>query len=896
MLLSFPRRLGPYELESAIGAGGMGEVYRAIDSRLHRTVAVKVLPPEVVANPLRRHRFEREARTISSLTHPHICTLYDVGEQDGSPYLVMEYLDGETLAARLQRGALPPKDAIRIGVDIADALDHAHHQRVVHRDLKPGNVMLTRTGAKLLDFGLARLADAELAAQTGSIADRPETLTEEGTIVGTVQYMSPEQLEARDVDGRTDIFAFGSVMYEMLTGRPAFTGATKASVIAAILERDPAPLSTPHDTSRLAVDPATISPLLESVVMRCLAKNPAERWQTAADLHAALRWAGNGDARAASTRSASRWRLRARVWAASAVIGLAALAAVWIDRRLDHADALARPVVYTVNPPPNETFSEVPSSFAVSPDGAFLAFVASDADGNFTLWLRPSDNPTLERLRGTEGGVQPFWSADSRFLTFSSMKSPGLRKIDIASKFVQTLTQLPAGRAGSWNRDGVILFSARCPSLATTPDYLVCRMPSSGGQPQPVTRSDPTHAEIGHGSPQFLPDGRHFLYDAGGSNAQYARVIYVASLDDPTPVRITSADSNAMYSPPGYLVFMRGVALQAQRFDATALRLEGEPMLVADPVQLGGKGAFSLSSNGVLAYRPPRKTELAWFAPDGRRLGTYAPPAQYRNPAMSPDGTRIAVERAAEDATTMDVWLLDRSGVPTPFSTDHAALPVWSPDGREIALRTGEGIVARALDSGTERLVVPGISQFGHPSAWVADARGASIIYEERSPTTHADLFIVPAAGGPSHALVQTPFDDTDPEVSPDGHWLAYVSDESGRSEVYVRRFPPGDERWRVSSAGGVEPHWSREVLLYLAVVDRALMSVPYRSGATFTPGEPVRLFQTRMSPKRVAAYTRNQYLVAADGRILINQPPEDAPPPEIRMIVNWTSMLKTPH
>jgi Tol biopolymer transport system component len=893
MLLSFPRRLGPYELESAIGAGGMGEVYRATDTRLHRIVAIKVLPAEVVANPARRQRFEREARTISSLTHPHICTLYDVGEQDGSPYLVMEYLDGETLAARLQRGAIPAKEAIRIGADISAALEHAHHQRVVHRDLKPGNVMLTRSGAKLLDFGLARLADDEAAAHSGSLGSRSETLTEEGTILGTVQYMAPEQLEARDVDGRTDIFAFGSVMYEMLTGRPAFTGATKASVIAAILERDPDPLSVPRDASDVAADPAAISPLLESVVMRCLAKLPADRWQTAADLRAALRWAGDGDTRAASARVSARPRMRARAWAAASVIGLTAITIVWIDRRLGHADSPGPPVVYTVNPPPHETFSEVASSFAVSPDGAYLAFIATDADGNFAIWLRPRDNPKLEPLRGTEGGVQPFWSADSRFLTFVR---GGLQKVDIATKFVQTLTTLPGGRSGSWNRDGVVLFAGRCPSFASSPGYVVCRVPSSGGDPQPATRLDPTRAEGGHGSPEFLPDGRHFLYAALSSKPEFDRMIYVASLDDPTPVPITSADSNAVYSPPGYLVFMRGTALIAQPFDATALRLEGEPTVVADPVQLLGKGAFSLSMNGVLAYRAPEDTELAWFAPDGRRLGPYAPAGHYRNPVLSPDGTRIAVERGSRDVTTMDVWLLDRSGVPTSFSRDHARMPVWSPDGREIALRTGEGIVARALDSGTERLVVPGISQFGHPSAWVADARGASIIYEERSPTTHADLFIVPAAGGPSHALVQTPFDDTDPEVSPDGHWLAYVSDESGRSEVYVRRFPPGDERWRVSSAGGVEPHWSREVLLYLAVVDRALMSVPYRSGATFTPGEPVRLFQTRMSPKRVAAYTRNQYLVAADGRILINQPPEDAPPPEIRMIVNWTSMLKTPH
>jgi serine/threonine protein kinase len=891
MPLPLRSTLGPYEVESAIGAGGMGEVYKAVDRRLHRSVAIKVLPAELVGNLSRRQRFEREARTISHLSHPHICTLFDVGENDGSPFLVMEYLDGETLAARLQRGPVPSKDALRIGIEIADALDHAHRQRIVHRDLKPGNVMLTRTGAKLLDFGLARLADVDFMVQTGAtLVGRVETLTEEGTIVGTVQYMAPEQLEARDTDARTDIFAFGSVMYEMLTGRPAFTGATKASVMAAILERDPPAMSAPRDASSVAAAPSEISPLLEGIVLRCLEKAPADRWQTAADLRAALRLAAD-DSRPYSRMRARSSRRRAAWIAGFAGVALVALA--WAGRGLVRSDDAPPPYfVFTVNPPPNSTFTETGVAFAESPDGMYLAFIASAPDGNSAIWLRSRENPTPEQLRGTDSGAaQLFWSADSRSLAFFSLAPLTLKKVDISSKFVQVLVQ-SSGQAGSWNRDGVVLF-ARPEATG-----LIYRVPSSGGQPQPVTRLDPARAETSHEFPQFLPDGRHFIYFARSKKPEFDFVLYAASLDDPSPVRLMAGTSNAMYSPPGYLVFMRGTALVAQRFDSKALRLDGEPTVIDDPVErntLSGKGVFSLSSNGVIAYRSPQVTELAWYAPDGRRLSTYGAGVLYRNPVMSRDGSRVAVEISGRDGT-MDVWTLDRSGVPTRFSFDHPRMPLWSPDGRAIALSTADGIAIRAVDSGRDDVIVRNVSQSSRPVAWTAD--GAWLIYEEWRPGTRRAIFIVPAAGGPSRALVQTPLsDDTEAQISPDQHWLAYVSNESGQNEVYVRRFPSGgvNEKWMVSQAGGIEPHWSHGTLLYLAS-DRALMSVPYTSGVTFTPGEPVRLFQTRMSTLRVPAFTRNQYLVAADGRILINQPPEAAPPPAVKVIVNWPSRLKNPH
>jgi Tol biopolymer transport system component len=893
MGLSPRTKLGPYEIASIIGAGGMGEVYKAIDGRLERTVAIKVLPAGVVADASRRQRFEREARAVSSLSHPHICTLYDVGEQDGSPFLVMEYLEGETLASRLHRGPLPLKEAIRIGLEIADALDHAHRQRIIHRDLKPGNIMFTRDGsAKLLDFGLARLVNAEPSATGVTVRDRDETLTEEGTILGTVQYMAPEQLEAREIGTRTDIFAFGGVMYEMLTGRPPFTGATKASIMAAILDKEPAALSESREASGAAIGAVEIPPLLENLVMRCLAKSPNDRWQTAADLREALRWATDPAARA-SAAAPRRGAGSYRMWAAALVlvIGLAA----WLGYRA-WTTVTPDPVFFTfaVDPPPNATFNESAASLALSPDGKYLAFVASTPGGTSALWLRSRDTLALRPLAGTENGWQPFWSADSRYLAFGGPDGL-LKKVEIASGLVMTIADVGAMQAGSWNRDGVIIFTRTRDGRPDTRDGPgIFRVAASGGTPERVTKPDPTRAETIHNSAQFLPDGRHFLFLARSSKPEFEGVVYAGSLDSPEVVRVLAADSQAVYAPPGFLVFVRGTTLVAQRFDARRLRLEGEPMAIAEPVErnlAGFRAAFSLSSAGVLAFRPVRETELTWFDRHGAGVGVLGPPGHYRNPALSPDGTLVAVERASPEANMSDLWTIDARGVTTRLTFDRSQMPLWSPDGTHIVSRTAHALTWRARTGGDVRDLMPRLDPFLSPLGWTPDGR---LLYEDFSFGAREDVWAQSLPpGGKAEAVLHSPFADTQAQISPDGRWIAYVSDESGRSDVYVRQYPGGDDKWIVSDAGGIEPQWSGNTeLLYLGA-DRTLMSVSLKPGPSFAALPPVRLFATRMSVVRNAGFTRNQYLVAKDGRILINQPPPGGAPPSMTMIVNWPSRLK---
>ena len=895
MGLSPRTKLGPYEIDSVVGAGGMGAVYKAIDGRLDRTVAIKVLPAGVVADPARRQRFEREARAVSSLSHPHICTLYDVGEQDGSPFLVMEYLEGETLASRLQRGPLPVKEAIRIGLEIADALDHAHRQRIIHRDLKPGNIMFTRDGsAKLLDFGLARLVNAEPSATGVVVRDRDETLTEEGTILGTVQYMAPEQLEAREIGTRTDIFAFGGVLYEMLTGRPPFTGATKASIMAAILDKEPPALSPSRDASDVAIGAVDIPPLLENLVMRCLAKSPNDRWQTAADLREALRWAADPGTRASPSvrRRGAGW---SRIWAAALipVIGVAA----WLGYRAwTGVTPDPPPFTFVVNPPANATFNESAASLALSPDGKYLAFVASTSGGTPALWLRSRDTLTLRALPGTENGWQPFWSPDSRYLAFG-VPDGWLKKIDVTSGLVQTIAAAAGAQSGSWSRDDVILLTLRTRRAANGAGDAptIFRVSAAGGTPEPVTRLDPAHAETVHMGSQFLPDGRHFLFTARSTKAEFDGVVYAGSLDSPAVVRVLGGDSHAVYAPPGYLLFIRGTTLVAQRFDTRLLRLEGEPMAVAEPVErnpASWRGAFSVSSSGVLAFRPVGETELAWFDRGGTRVGILGAAGHYRNPALSPDGTLVAVERASADANLMDLWTIDARGVPTRLTFDQSQMPLWSRDGTHVVSRTRQAVTWRTKTGAGMRELMPRLDPFVSPLGWTPDGR--SLLYEGLSAGSRQALWTLSLAPSSTpELLLRSPFDDGQAQISPDGRWMAYVSNESGRNDVYVRRYPPGDDKWTVSDAGGIEPQWSgNNELLYLAA-DRWLMSVPVQSGPSFAAAAPVRLFATRMSALRNAGFTRNQYLVAGDGRLLINQPPAGGAPPSMTMIVNWPSLLK---
>ncbi|HEV2022919.1 MAG TPA: protein kinase, partial [Terriglobales bacterium] len=621
-------RLGPYEILAAAGAGGMGEVYRARDTRLDRTVAVKVLSTRLADRPDLQKRFEREARTISKLSHPHICTLHDVGQQEGVDFLVMEYLEGETLGHRLERGPLPVEQTLKYGTEIAEALEAAHRQGITHRDLKPGNVMLTKAGAKLMDFGLAKLVEqpAPVAVALWEMADAPtlpsgeKSLTEEGVIVGTFQYMAPEQLEGKEADARTDIFALGMVLYEMATGHPAFTGKTKASVIAAILSSEPKPLRDVQP-----ITPAALDRLLRV----CLAKNPDERWQSAHDIKLQLEGIRNGEEVAAPTarRAAPMWR-----WIVVAVL-LAALAG-YAGGRWGRSEPTKAPVYRTALPPPAGHFY-VAYDFAISPDSSRLAFTATSADGVTTLWVKSLATNTDQEISGTQGAVYPFWSPDGRAIGFFAEGK--LKKADLATAGVQTICDALVGRGGSWNRDGTIVFA---PHIGAA----LAGVSADGGVPVPATKlHEPNES---HRWPTFLPDGRHFLYFVDWSGGRDG--LYVGSLEAGEGVLLSADIRGNVAFAAGHVLFVRDGTLYAQPFDTEKLRFTGDPVAIVnqdleqDPGF--GKVGFSASESGALVYQSRRSysSRLVWFDRSGKEMEAVGDAASYE-PRLSSDGRWLAV-------------------------------------------------------------------------------------------------------------------------------------------------------------------------------------------------------------------------------------------------------------
>jgi tRNA A-37 threonylcarbamoyl transferase component Bud32 len=741
MSLSNGTRLGPYQIEVPIGAGGMGEVYRAKDTRLDRTVAVKVLADKLSRKPGLRQRFEREARAIASLNHPHICALHDVGQQDGVDFLVMEYLEGETLADRLSHGALMPELLLRYAIQIADALDKAHRQAFVHRDLKPGNIMLTRTGVKLLDFGLAKFATDERALQAGATVGAASTLTmqpvtAEGTIVGTLQYMAPEQLEGREADPRTDLFAFGLVVYEMATGKKAFTGKSQASLMTAIMTTDP-----PAITSLQPASP----PGLDRVVKTCLAKEPEDRWQTAHDVMLELKWIGESSTQAAvSTPAAARSRRRERwAWAAAGLllIGLLALLPFTIAY-LRQTPAEARRMIFPILPPDKASLG----SIAVSPDGRWLAFTAATGGKN-QLWVRALDALQALPLSGTEGATLPFWSPDSSFIGFST--GGKIKKIGVSGGPLQTVCDVAGARGGAWNHDGVIVFA--------TAAFGLHQVSATGGDVTPVTTPDYSRQEAAHASPFFLPDGRHFLCYIH-SGRKETRGIYIGSLEQPMKQRLLGADSNALYAAPGYLVFMREGMLLAQPFDVQQLKLAGEPFLIAERVGRDpnlAHGSFSISDNGVLVYDSSlnrQSKQLVWVDRHGNRIRSLGVVGGYGQPCLSPDEKRVAVDSLNDETDTNDIWLYDvAAGGGSRFTVDPASdlSPMWSPDGSRIIWRSNrEGTYdlywkATSGAGPEERLLKS--AKTAIPTGWSQDGR--FLIYYEIDPKTKRDLWVLPLFG-----------------------------------------------------------------------------------------------------------------------------------------------------
>ena len=879
-------KLGPYEILSPLGAGGMGEVYRAKDTRLERVVAIKILPAQFSNNPLSKQRFEREAKTISSLNHPHICVLYDIGNQDGTDYIVMECVEGETLAKRLEKGPLPADAGLKIGAQIAEALDKAHRSGIIHRDLKPGNIMLTPSGAKLLDFGLAKEAAALASLATLTSAEPPNSpVTQQGTIVGTYQYMSPEQVEGKELDGRSDIFSLGAVLYEMLTGKRAFEGKTQLSVASAILEREPEPLSK--------VKPLT-PPALERVIQRCLAKDPEERWQTGRDLASELSWIALSGSQAAAQAyerpgQSARKRLGSRAgWLVSGVLA-AGLLTGWIAWRD------SRPAVETM-------YFAAPLPFAardmaIAPNGRTVAVVAEREPGKKGMvWLYDVGAREASPLASTEGANFPFWSSDGKSLAFFA--DGKLKRLDIGGGPVQTLADAPTGRGGAWNSDGVILFT---PSGKL--GQVLEEIPASGGTPKPIGALDLVRGESSHRWPNFLPDGKHYLFMGfnvavhGNENS-----IYVGSLGSDEKKFLTSAAGNAAFAAPDSLLFYRDDTLFVQKFDPNKLTLDG----VAKPVLTGlqfipriGRAIFSSSGEHLLVVQTGRAvslSQLVWYDRKGKVLGTVgtAKDDAYANVTLSPDGKSVAVDRTDSGNQNADVWIYSLPGDSVKRMTFDPAIdaaPVWSPDGKQIVFASGRkkafDLFVKTTDAAEEEHVISNDEgEDSYPNSWSRDGKFILFMYgKELRYLIYPDL--------QSHEFLKGAATLKNGQFSPDGKRVAYASNESGKWEVYVTSFPEPRGKWQVSNGGGEQPRWRGDgkELFYLAG-DGKIMAMPVKEGSNFDAGAPVALFQTN-AREPVATSEQVVYDVTKDGqKFLINTSVRNIEAQPMSIILNWDAAV----
>jgi Tol biopolymer transport system component len=873
LTLSPGTRLGAYEIVSLVGSGGMGEVYRANDTRLDRTVAIKVVAGRVTVNPEFRQRFEREARHIAALNHPRICMLFDVGHQDEISFLVMEYLEGETLSRRLRRGAVPLEQALKIGIEIGEALASAHRHGIVHRDLKPANVMLTKSGAKLLDFGLALsmapMIDSSIDATVSPTQDY--RLLPEEILVGTLPYMAPEQISGGRIDDRTDIFAFGSLLYELTTGQRAFEGTDRGDLIVKILDRNPLPLS-----ERVAVPPA-----FDRVVRKCLAKDPDERWQSARDLLDELKWiaAMPPSAAVATTAPAARPLRRFGLVAA----GAATLVALGAAGAYFTTAAREPPVVkLALLPPDGAQFG----NYAVSPDGTRVVFAAA-SNGTAQLWTRSFDALTAHPLAGTTDPHDPVWSPDGQSIAFFAEGK--LKRIAASGGSVQTICDAPDGRGASWGDSGVIVFA---PNILGA----LAKVPATGGKPTPLTSLDAGRQEDSHRQPFFLPDGRHFLFIARSNKRENTRV-EIGSLDNPERIPVLNTESKAVYSPPGYLLFLNeGTegSLMALPFDARRLRASGEAIPV-DPQMPFDVSTFSASSTGVLAFTSVPAHRLMWFDRSGKPLPIASSADRISNIALSADGTRVAARRFFQG--NYDIWVIDLARGTTSRATSNPApdgAPVWSPDGERIAFSSERGkagniYVTDASGSGGEEAVLSS-DQPNDPTDWSSDGR--FLLFTRQDPVTLKDLWAIPLFGDRHpFPVLQTQFIEEQAHISPDGQWIAYVSNESGKWEVYLQRFPPASGgKWQVSTAGGSQPRWRRDGReIFFVDPKSTLYAVEVTLGAKVLIAQPRNLFPISLGDYAMGG----RYAVTADGNRFLVNIDDNADTRAINVALNWPVALK---
>jgi serine/threonine protein kinase/Tol biopolymer transport system component len=945
------KRLGPYEVLAKLGEGGMGEVYKARDTRLDRIVAVKVIIGQAAARPEFRERFEREARAISALDHPHICTLHDVGhdrvtDAGGTAhdvdFLVMQFLEGETLADRLARSSRPTSDpsvtstkppsgdasaivtmssistssrgplaidgALRYAREIALALDAAHRRGIVHRDLKPGNVMITKTGTKLLDFGLAKLATPPVAGFEDDHT-RAAPLTGQGAILGTLHYMSPEQLENRDVDSRSDIFAFGAVLYEMVAGRRPFDSPSHAGVIAEILGGDPPTLGELADTkTRL---PIVARRALDRLLQKCLAKDPDDRWQSAADLADELAWINEERLRAAEAEAptpvsaaapvsvAPPSRTRERMWMAATLLALlAAGVTIWL---YPPPPPDPSPVSFTMTPPDGTLLASGPGFVEVSPDGQQIAFVTSSDGSNVgSLWIRSLGSMIATRIPSGETAWHPVWSPNGKSIAFTGSVAggvAGLKRIDLSGGPALTLATLASERP-AWGSQGIVLFTGE--------DGRLYKVADTGGAATAVTALDTARQELQHAWPEFLPDGRRFVYLARSSDRSKS-ALYLASLDSPSRSHIANAISMVEHVP-GYLVYQSEGTIMALPFDDANGHPTGEPMPLVENVQYNetnGRAAFSLSETGLLAYRSGgtamgQTAQFTWFDRTGKRLGTTGKPARYVDAALSPDGRRLVASERSQTGGALDLVMMDvERDVTTRFTSNEGdeRSPVWTADSQSVIFQANEkgpsDLSIKAAGGATAERVLFGSLATETPVHISKD--GATLLYEVgNGPSARLWSLALAGEGKPFQVFPDATDAQRSGKFSPDGKWIAYVSGPPRRANVYVQPFPPTGVREQVSTTTGNDPHWTAEGRQIVFVTSEGgLMSVDVTmAGGQVHAGRPQALFSQNISGA-------SQFEMDAKGErflLLIDPRPEGAvaPPPEpLTVVVNWLATLK---